>query len=60
MLAKYQKHTDHNNGIYSQYVNHCQWMHRATPPIGVKDGGKEKKRRKERLFLELPRPRASS
>ena len=47
MLDKYQKHTDHNNGIHSQYADHSQWMHRATLPMGVKDGGKEKKRRKE-------------
>ena len=48
MLEKYQKHTDHNNGIHSQYADHSQQMHRATLPMGVKDGGKEKKRRKEK------------
>ena len=31
----------HNNGIHSQYADHSQWMHRATLPMGVKDGGKE-------------------
>ena len=62
---KYQKHTDHNLGIHLQYADHSQWMHRATLPMGVNDGGenkrrKEKKKRKERRFLELPRPRAGS
>ena len=35
-----QKHTNHNNGIHSQYADHSQWMHRATLHMGVKDGGK--------------------
>ena len=48
MLNKYQKHTNHNLGIHLQYADHSQWMHRATLPMGVKDGGKEKKRRKEK------------
>ena len=48
MLDKCKKHTEHNNGIHSQYADNSQWMHRATLPMGVKDGGgKEKKRRKE-------------
>ena len=47
MLDKYQKHTDHNNYIHSQYADHSQLMHRATLPMGVKDGGKEEKKRKE-------------
>ena len=60
ILDKYQKHTDHNLGIHLQYADHSQWMHRATLPLGVNDGGKEEKKRKERRFLELPRPRAGS
>ena len=50
--------SDHNLGMNLEYADHSQWMHRATLPMGVNDGGKEK--RKERRFLELPRPRAGS
>ena len=45
LLDKYQKHTDQNFGIHSQYAAHSQLMHRTTLPMGVKDGGKEKKRK---------------
>ena len=40
MLDKCQKHTDHNLGIHLQYADHSQWIHRATLPKGVNDGGK--------------------
>ena len=52
LCDKYQTHVYQHLGICSQYADHSQWM-------GVNDGGKEeKKRRKERRFLELPRPKA--
>ena len=35
----------------AKHMLDSQWMHRATLPMGVKDGGKEKKRREERRFL---------
>ena len=57
MLDKYQKHTDHNLGIHLQYADHSQWMHRATLPMGVNNGGKEEKKRR---FLDMPRPMAGS
>ena len=59
MLNKYTEHAEHILCTYLQYADHIQFTGRATLPIGVNDGGKEKKR-KERRFLELPRPRAGS
>ena len=59
MLDKYTEHAEHILCTYLQYADYGQCIRRATLPIGVNDGGKEKKR-KERRFLELPRPRAGS
>ena len=59
MLDKYQKHTDHNLGIHLEYADHSQWMQRATQPMGIYEGGKEKEEKKA-VFLELPRPTAGS
>ena len=56
---KYTKHAKHILCTYLQYADYGQCIRRAALPIGVNDGGKEKKR-KERRFLELPRPRAGS
>ena len=47
MLDNYQKQTDHNPGIHLQYVDHSQWIHRAVLPMGVNDGGKEKKKKRK-------------
>ena len=43
MLDKYQKHTDQNLGIHLLYADHSQWMHRATLPMGINCGGREKR-----------------
>ena len=59
MLDKYQKHTDYNLGIHLQYVEHNQWMHRATLPMGVKDRGEEKKRREEKKRNAVSRAAAA-
>ena len=40
---------------YLQYADHSQCIHTATLPIGVKDGGKEEKKRKEKAV-----PRAAA
>ena len=41
-----QKHTEHILGIHLPFAGHSQWMHRATLPMGVNDGGKEEKKRR--------------
>ena len=48
MLDKYQKDTDHALDIHLHYADYSQCISRATLPIGVNDGGKEKKKRKEK------------
>ena len=55
MLDKYQKHHNHNLDIHLQYADHSQWMHRATLPMGVNDGGKEEKKKKRKAV-----PRAAA
>ena len=45
MLDKYIKHAEHILFTYSQYADYGQCICRATLPIGVNDGGKEKKKR---------------
>ena len=46
MLGKYKEHAEHILCTYSKRVAHIQCIDRATLPIGVNDGGKEKKRKK--------------
>ena len=44
-MPKYREHAEHILGTYLQYADHSQWMNRPTLPMGVNDGGKEKKRK---------------
>ena len=62
MLDKNTDDAEYILCTYLQYSDYGQCIHRATLPIGVNDGGKEKKKRKEKKgrFLKLPRPRAGS
>ena len=45
-MPKYREHAEHILGTYLQYADHSQCTQTATLPIGVNDGGKEKKRKK--------------
>ena len=60
LLGIKREHAEQIFGTYLQYADHIQCLGRATLPIGVNDGGKEKERKEKRRFLELPRPRAGS
>ena len=55
MLDKYTEHAEHILCTYLQYADYGQCICRARLPIGVNDGGKEKKRRKEKAV-----PRAAA
>ena len=61
MLDKYTEHAEHILCTYLQYADYGQCIRRATLPIGVYDGGKEKKKRNGGAYcLELPRPTVGS
>ena len=48
MQDKYTKHAEHILCTYLQYADYGQCICRATLPIGVKDGGKEEKKRRKK------------
>ena len=56
MLDKYTEHAEHILCSYLQYADYGQCIRRATLSIGVKDGGKEKKKRRKEMAV----PRAAA
>ena len=56
MLEKYTDHTEHIFFAYLQYADYGQCIRRATLSMGVNNGGKETKKRKE---MAVPRAAAA-
>ena len=56
MLNKYTEHAEHILCTYLQYADYGQCIRRATLSMGVNNGGKETKKRKE---MAVPRAAAA-